>query len=73
MARDETEALLSASVDQSDFSRCLQWRFVIVTQDCDLVAEEDKEPYVEFIGDAKSRARIICTEMVAIRGCWILR
>ena len=50
MARDETEALLSASVDQSDFSRCLQWRFVIVTQDCDLVAEEDKEPYVEFIG-----------------------
>ena len=50
MARDETETLLSASVDLSDFSRCSQWRFVIVTQDCDLVAEKDKEPYVEFIG-----------------------
>lgn len=51
--RDDTKALLEKSIDLAGHLNHFKepsFRFIVITQDCDLVQEPDIEPFVEFIG-----------------------
>jgi len=52
----ETQGILANAVDHIDFPGDVQIRLAVVTQDCDLVAQAEVEPFVELIGGTEVRS-----------------